>query len=82
VAAALEGTRFTEEEFRRGVDTSLEDVFTVDAVCTEADSVIFVEITTPRESTAGGSPVPTVVAIVFVAGTGVPVPGSSSAAVP
>jgi hypothetical protein len=39
-------------------------------------------INLPSESTAGTTPVATVVGSVFVAGTGIPVPGSSLVAVP
>ena len=68
---------------------SFEDgVATDEAFCTMEESSEEVEVSTlfdnmtPKLSTAGGRPVPAVVGRVFVAGTGVPVPGASFFAVP
>jgi hypothetical protein len=69
--SVMNGTKSDLEGVVKGKAT------TIGEVCTTA-----VSIATPRESTGGTTPVPTVVGRVFVAGTGVPVPGASSLAVP
>jgi hypothetical protein len=82
VAAALEEATLAEEEF----SVCSGDIFLrgsdINVVCDEADSAEDVKITTPRESTAGGRPVPTVVGSVFLADTGVPVTDPEAVGVP
>jgi hypothetical protein len=82
VAAPLEETTLAEEEFSVCSGNTFLRGSDINVICDEADSAEDVEITTPRESTAGGRPVPTVVAIVFVAGTGVPVTDPEVVGVP